>query len=111
MYNELNKVEKSEYINFKKWYLKKLLHLTNLIKNRNSTPIYITQTTGYGHSFESYIVAKSIIRHCKIEKLVCLDLAKNLNLKYEDFYDESHLNSLGSKKVAEYIHQNLFIFK
>ena len=75
-----------------------------------ASPIFVTQTTGYGHSFESFIVARTIIKHCDDNKLLCLNLAKNLNLKYEDFYDESHLNIIGSKKIAEYIYAKIPIF-
>ena len=64
----------------------------------------------YGLSFESFIVARTIIKHCDDNKLLCLNLAKNLNLKYEDFYDESHLNIIGSKKIAEYIYSKIPIF-
>ena len=109
-FNKLDKKQKNKYIKFKKWYLEKLNELTNLVYEKNSTPIFITQITGYGHSHESYIVAKTIIEHCKNLNLKCLDAAKYLDLKYEDFYDESHLNVQGSKKLAEYIYNNLSIF-
>ena len=93
-----------------KWYLNKLDELTKLVKKRKGIPIFITQTTGYGHSFESYIVARSIIKNCETNKLICIDPAQNLELKYEDFYDESHLNINGSKKFADYIYKELSIF-
>ena len=60
-----------------------------------SIPIFINQTTGYGHSYESFIVARTITNHCKKNKLTCLNLAKEINLEYEDFYDESHVNRSG----------------
>ena len=75
-----------------------------------ASPIFVTQTTGYGHSFESFIVARTIIKHCNINKLICLNSAKELDLNYEDFYDESHLNINGSKKFSEYIYNKLSIF-
>jgi len=107
---KLNKNKKIKYLEFERWYLNQLEILTDLVYNAGALPIFITQTTGYGHSFESFIVAKTIIKHCDINKLLCLNLAKDLNLKYEDFYDESHLNITGSKKMAEYIHTNISIF-
>ena len=107
---KLNKNKKIKYLEFERWYLSQLHILTDLVYNVGALPIFITQTTGYGHSFESFIVAKTIIKHCDINKLLCLNLAKDLNLKYEDFYDESHLNITGSKKMAEYIHTNISIF-
>jgi len=50
------------------------------------------------------------MKHCENNSLTCLNLAKNLKLEYEDFYDESHLNINGSKKFADYIYKNLKIF-
>ena len=107
---KLNKNKKIKYLEFEKWYLNQLDVLTDLVYNVGALPIFITQTTGYGHSFESFIVARTIMNHCNINNLLCLNLAKDLNLKYEDFYDESHLNLIGSKKMAEYIYANISIF-
>ena len=107
---KLNKNKKIKYLEFEKWYLNQLDVLTDLVYNVGALPIFITQTTGYGHSFESFIVARTIMKHCNINNLLCLNLAKDLNLKYEDFYDESHLNVIGSKKMAEYIYANISIF-
>ena len=110
IFNELNIDKKSKYLKFEKWYLDQLNNLTTIIEKNDAIPIFITQTTGYGHSFESFIVARTIINHCSKYKLICLNLAKDLELKYEDFYDENHVNVSGSKKVAEYIYSNLSIF-
>ena len=109
-FDQLSEDKKSKYIKFEKWYLNKLNKLTNLVYEKNAIPIFITQTTGYGHSYESYIVAKTIMEHCKNMNLECLNVADDLDLKYEDFYDESHLNISGSKKMAEYIYKKLSIF-
>ena len=84
--------------------------LTSSVLIPSSIPIFITQTTGYGHSFESLTVAKTIMQHCASNNLICLNSAKELDLRYEDFYDESHLNIKGSKKLANYIFEKLPIF-
>ena len=108
-YNQLS--DKKKYIKFENWYSNRLEELSNIVTSKGSVPIYINQTTGYGHSFESYIVAKTITKHCKEKKITCLNSAKNLQFKFEDFYDESHLNIEGSKKFADYILKNLDIFQ
>ena len=108
-YNQLS--DKKKYIKFENWYSNRLEELSNIVTSKGSIPIYINQTTGYGHSFESYIVAKTITKHCKEKKITCLNSAKNLQFKFEDFYDESHLNIEGSKKFADYILENLDIFQ
>lgn len=106
-YQNLKKEEKIKYENFKKWYLLKLQELTKKTELRNSTPIFINQITGYGHSFESYIIADTILKHCEIYKLKCINVAEDVDFSFDDFYDESHLNQKGSKKMAEYIFRNL----
>mgnify|MGYP001410697962 CR=1 FL=1 len=102
-YQFLDKKDKHKYEKFKLWYLNQLNKLTKKVQERGSIPIFINQTTGYGQSFESLIVAETIINHCNKKKIKCIDVARNLSLEYEDFYDESHLNISGSKKLANYI--------
>ena len=60
-----------------------------------------------------YIISETIINHCNEKKLHCINLAKNANLQYEDFYDWTHLNKQGSAKAANFIYENLLnnIFK
>ena len=107
---KLDNSKKKKYLKFEKWYLNQLDILTDLAHKMGASPIFVTQTTGYGHSFESFIVARTIIKHCNINKLICLNSAKELDLNYEDFYDESHLNIVGSKKFSDYIYKKLPIF-
>ena len=80
-----------------------LIELTNKVKERNSEIIYITQISGYGMNKNLYIIANTILSHCKKYKLNCINLAKNANLNYEDFYDWAHLNPKGSKKVSDFL--------
>ena len=102
-YHNLSSKEKQKYEKFKQWYLNQLNQLTEKVKERGGIPIFINQTTGYGQSFESLVVAETVLDNCKIKKIKCIDVAGKLSFKYEDFYDESHLNINGSKKIANYI--------
>ena len=106
----LSKERKQKYEKFKKWYLNQLNQLTEKVKERGAIPIFINQTTGYGQSFESLIVAETVLDNCRIKKIKCIDVARKLDLEYEDFYDESHLNINGSKKIANYILSELSDF-
>ena len=106
----LNKERKQKYEKFKKWYLNQLNQLTEKVKERGAIPIFINQTTGYGQSFESLVVAETVLDNCRIKKIKCIDVARKLDLEYEDFYDESHLNIKGSKKIANYILSELSDF-
>jgi hypothetical protein len=93
--------------NYSNMYNTYLNELTNETIRSGSKIIYITQTSGYGMNEDLYLIAQSIIKHCKEFNLLCLNLAKELKLEYNDFYDHLHLNREGSKKVAEYLHENL----
>ncbi len=106
----LDKKRKQKYEKFKKWYLNQLNQLTEKVKERGAIPIFINQTTGYGQSFESLVVAETVLDNCRIKKIKCIDVARKLDLQYEDFYDESHLNIKGSKKMANYILSELSDF-
>ena len=96
-----------------KIYLKYLEELTNKVLKRGSKVIYITQISGTGINKDLYIISETIINHCNEKKLHCINLAKNANLQYEDFYDWTHLNKQGSTKAANFIYENLLnnIFK
>ena len=88
---------------FNEYYNSLLKNLTNKVKERNSEIIYITQISGTGMNKNLYIIANTIVAHCKSYKLNCINLAKNANLNYEDFYDWTHLNPKGSKKVSNFL--------
>ena len=77
--------------------------MTNKVKERNSEIIYITQISGTGMNRNLYIIANTILSHCKNYKLNCINLAKNAKLNHEDFYDWTHLNPKGSKKVSNFL--------
>ncbi len=94
-------------------YLKYLEELTNKVLKRGSKIIYITQISGTGINKNLYIISETIINHCNEKNLLCLNLAKNANLQYDDFYDWTHLNKKGSIKAADFIYKNLLnnVFK
>ncbi len=85
------------------YYNSLLIDLTNKVKERNSEIVYITQISGTGMNKNLYIIANTIISHCRNYKLNCINLAKNADLHYEDFYDWTHLNPKGSKKVSDFL--------
>jgi len=111
-YDDFNFEEiKSDLIN--KNYLEYLEKLTNNVLERKSKIIYITQISGTGINKNLYIISNTIMSHCKDKNLFCINLAKNANLNYDDFYDWTHLNNNGSAKIANYLFDqflnNIFI--
>ena len=76
--------------------------------NNNPNAYFDTIITCYGPVKKDHI--EVIMKHCNSKMLVCINVAKDLNLKYEDFYDESHLNKSGSQKFADFIYKKLLIF-
>ena len=93
-----------EYVNLYNGYLDKL---TKTVKSRNAEVIYITQISGHGMNEELFSTSNSIMQHCKINDLFCIDLAKESKLDYEDFYDALHLNTKGSLKVINFLTNKL----
>ena len=98
--NEVNKL-------FFDKYTLLLNTLTNKVKEQNAIPIYITQISGYGINSELFSTAEAIMNHCKKQNLDCINLAKEIDLNYNDFYDELHLNPGGSIKVFSYLSKKL----
>ena len=94
-------------INNEKKYLVFLNKLTNKVKRRSAEPIYITQISGNGMNTNLLLIAETIMKHCADENLYCLNMASELDLNYDDFYDGLHLNPIGSKKVSEYLFKKL----
>ena len=84
-----------------------LNQLTKIVRENNSEPIYITQISGHGMNQELISAANSIIEHCEEFNLKCINLAKQLDLEYNDFFDALHLNPAGSKKVADFLVKEL----
>tara|TARA_B100001250_G_scaffold409657_1_gene434455 strand:+ start:231 stop:1265 length:1035 start_codon:yes stop_codon:yes gene_type:complete len=84
-----------------------LNQLTNKVRQNNSKIIYITQISGHGMNKGHFIIAETIMKHCKKNKITCINLAKNANLEYDDFYDSAHTNRKGTKKISEFIYKEL----
>ncbi len=95
-------------VKHKELYSSYLEKLTNKVINFESEIIYITQTSGHGMNNNLYIIASTIMEHCKKFQLRCINLAKEANLNYEDFYDSLHLNKKGSIKASNYIYKKLY---
>ena len=88
-------------------YKNLLINLTNKVKERNSEIIYVTQISGTGMSKNLFIIANTIMSHCNNFQLNCINLARDGNLQYDDFYDWTHLNPDGSKKVSDFVSKRL----
>ena len=111
---------KKKFINYKKFqsnnginklffdkYVLLLKTLTNKVREQNAIPVYITQTSGYGINSELFSASEAIMEHCKNQNLKCINLAKEIDLNYDDFYDQLHLNPKGSLKVFSYLSKKL----
>ena len=111
---------KKKFINYKEFqsnsginklffdkYVLLLNTLTNKVREQNAIPVYITQTSGYGINSELFSASVAIMEHCKNQNLECINLAKEIDLNYDDFYDELHLNPKGSLKVFSFLSKKL----
>ena len=73
-----------------------------------------SEATKYAQESEANIakglyadLSEAIVKHCRDENLYCINMASELDLNYDDFYDQSHLNPIGSKKVSKYLFKKL----
>lgn len=82
--------------------------LTNKVIKNKSKIIYLTQTSGHGMNDNLYLIASTIMNHCKDFQLTCFNLAKEADLSFNDFYDSLHLNRKGSVKASNYIYKKLY---
>ena len=85
---------------------KRLDHLIELTLKIGAKPIFINQVMYNGQGNEVMYYTNHIIREFfkKNEEVIFFDLAKNINLNIEDFYDEFHTKPSGSKKIADQIY-------
>ena len=82
--------------------LNRLLDNSNII---NSKPIFITQTISKDHWLYKYLLKINSFTKlfCKNKNLICIDLASEINLNSNDFYDGIHTNPVGSEKIATFL--------
>ncbi len=113
-------------------YEKRLYRLLMRIREFHAEPILITQQTyhfknkegqilGAKNSFECWgrqingvddyyvldLLNQRTLSICRKENLICFDLAKELELKYEDFSDLEHNTPSGCAKIGEYLYSKM----
>jgi len=81
--------------------------LIEKVSSRGSKIIFITQTSGHGMNAELFTASQTIMDVCNNRGLFCINLAKELDLQYEDFYDSMHLTVNGSNKAANFLARKL----
>lgn len=111
---EINNLTKQMFTN----NLKKLVEHS---KSLNSISIFITQRTSRWQKKNEFIfsisekdfynyektVSKIIMSFCIENEIFCVDLNKNLNLKFSDTYDLVHYTPKGSDKVSDNIFEGI----
>lgn len=86
-------------------YLENLNKLLEYSNNINSKAIFITQTISKDHWLYKHLLKINSFTKlfCQNKKLFCIDLANEINLNIDDFYDGIHTNPSGSEKVATFL--------
>ena len=84
-------------------------YLIKFTKEIGATPIFINQVMYNGQGIEIMYYTNQIIREFfeNNKEEIFIDLAKNIKLDINDFYDEFHTKPSGSQKIAETIYSNL----
>ena len=126
-YHDSEKLKDLEYINYKQAlklhdvkklklvhqkiiskYLNRVKILNSYVTKNNSIAIFITQVLATGNKHEKlFILNHSLIEYCKNTNMHCIDLAAQLNGKFNYWSDGTHTTGLGSKVVAETIIDDL----
>ena len=89
-------------------YLNRVKILNSYVTKNNSTAIFINQVLATGNKHEKlFILNHSLIEYCKNTNMHCIDLAAQLNGKFNYWSDGTHTTGLGSKVVAETIIDDL----
>ena len=88
-------------------YLYRVDVLAKMSKAIGSTPIFITNINSGGHAEKIFVLNYSLIKHCKLMKYQCIDMAKNINGKVEYWIDGSHTTKIGSEAFANEIYIGL----
>lgn len=57
---------------------------------------------------QKVFVKKAINKLCDDYPIVYVDLEENSSFKYDDFYDETHLNEIGGEKFTRILNKNIF---
>ena len=67
-------------------------------------PIFINQLTAKGFNNPALVALNlSLINHCKIKEYECIDLASQLDGKFDFWWDGIHTTPKGSQEIANII--------
>jgi len=88
-------------------YIYRIDLLGEMSKKIGSEPIYITNINSSGYNQEIYILHYELMKHCRLRKFKCIDMAKNISGKIEYWRDGSHTTKKGSETFANEIYVDL----
>ena len=90
---------------FKNYYHQNLSQILKQSKEINAQLILITQTISDKHWMydKLKLINQYTINFCYMRKLNCIDLADNVKIENDFFYDGIHTDPIGSKKVGIFI--------
>ena len=99
---KLNDLIVKDKNNFSLSLKQRLEHLNELTLKIGAQPIFINQVMYNGQGNEVMYYTNYVIREFfkNNKEIIFIDLAKDINLEIEDFYDEFHTKPSGSKKIA-----------
>tara|TARA_X000000368_G_scaffold271715_1_gene215401 strand:- start:737 stop:1810 length:1074 start_codon:yes stop_codon:yes gene_type:complete len=105
--NDMNEILKKEE-KFVKGYLKNIDILKEYVDSYSAKAIFINQVTAFGaHSKRHLALNYFLIKHCKIKKYYCIDLAGNFIGQKDYWYDLNHTTPLGSKMISDVIYPKI----
>ena len=88
-------------------YINRIDLLAEMSAKIGSEPIYITNIESTGYNQEIFILHYELIKHCRLKKLKCIDMGKNVNGKIKYWRDGTHTTKEGSELFANIIYKEL----
>jgi len=66
-----------------------------------------TLINGLDYKAIDVMIADSILEACQRTKAVCVDLARDVDFNFKDFYDSAHNTPVGAQKIGRYLVKTL----
>jgi hypothetical protein len=95
-------------LNYLATYRKNLNELKKIIENKKIIPIFITQVTAVGNDdIQLFLTNQETKKFAKKNNFIIIPLDEEIKLNSNDFYDNVHTTSSGSRKISEYIYKKI----
>lgn len=113
--NSLDSIQKINVLNQlnsnKLTYIDRVIQLKEVCQKNNITPIFVTQPMYDDEQSFTWkmmeVYNTALLDYCHMNKLICIDLGKEMPKTIQYYYDHIHYTNTGSSAIAEILYQKL----